>query len=90
MLDAGEYGPKWVVANVAEALGTTTRSLEYLKKRFVEQGIPAAIERKKRQPHPGKFNLAENLKLTYWHLRARRLQRVGSAGLFDYWRETAC
>ena len=29
LLDAGEHGPKWVVAQVAEALGTTTRSLEH-------------------------------------------------------------
>ena len=26
LLDAGEQGPKWIVAKVAEALGTTTRS----------------------------------------------------------------
>jgi len=31
LLDAGEQGPKWIVAKVAEALGTTTRSLEHLK-----------------------------------------------------------
>ena len=52
LLDAGEYGPKWVVAQVAEALGTTSRSLEHLKKRFVEEGLPAAIERKKRVTPP--------------------------------------
>ena len=52
LLDAGEYGPKWVVARVAEALGTTTRSLEHLKKRFVEEGLPVAIERKKRVTPP--------------------------------------
>ena len=52
LLDAGEYGPKWVVAKVAEALGTTPRSLEHLKKRFVEEGLPAAIERKKRVNPP--------------------------------------
>ncbi len=52
LLDAGEYGPKWVVALVAEALGTTPRSLEHLKKRFVEAGLPAAIERKKRLTPP--------------------------------------
>ncbi len=52
LLDAGEYGPKWVVARVAEALGTTTRSLEHLKKRFVEEGLPIAIERKKRLTPP--------------------------------------
>ena len=52
LLDAGEYGPKWIVARVAEALGKTTRSLEHLKKRFVEEGLTAAIERKKRETPP--------------------------------------
>jgi hypothetical protein len=52
LLDAGEYGPKWIVAKVAEALGVTTRSLEKLKKRFVEEGLAAAIERKKRVKPP--------------------------------------
>ena len=52
LLDAGEYGPKWVVAKVAEALGTTPRSIEHLKKRFVEEGLSAAIERKKRVTPP--------------------------------------
>jgi len=52
LLDAGEYGSKWVVTQVAEALGTTSRSLEHLKKRFVEEGLTAAIERKKREKPP--------------------------------------
>ncbi len=52
LLDAGEHGPKWVVARVSEALGRSTRSLEHLKKRFVEEGLHAAIERKKRETPP--------------------------------------
>ncbi len=52
LLDAGEHGPKWIVAKVAEALGTTPRSLEHLKRRFVEDGLSAAIERKKRVKPP--------------------------------------
>lgn len=52
LLDAGDHGPKWVVAKVSEALGTTTRSLEHLKKRFVEKGLPEALERKKRVKPP--------------------------------------
>jgi len=52
LLDAGDYGPKWLVANVAEALGTTPRSLEKLKKRFVEEGFTNAIERKQRITPP--------------------------------------
>ena len=44
--------PKWIVAQVAEALGRTPRSLEHLKKRFVEEGLSAAIERKERVSPP--------------------------------------
>ena len=52
LLDTGEYGPKWFVERVSEALGITSRSLEHLKKRFVEQGLFAAIERKERVTPP--------------------------------------
>ncbi len=52
LLDAGDDGPKWLVQTVAEAVGVTTRSLEHLKKRFVEEGLTAAIERKKRVKPP--------------------------------------
>ncbi len=52
LLDAGEYGQRWIVANVSEALRTTPRSLEHLKKRFVEEGLSAAIERKTRVKPP--------------------------------------
>ncbi len=52
LLDAGPFGPKWVVAQVAEAIGTTPRSLEHLKKRSVEEGLHAAIERKIRETPP--------------------------------------
>ena len=34
------------VADVAEALGITTRTIEHLKERFVEEGIEAALVRK--------------------------------------------
>ena len=52
LLDAGDYGKKWTVSKVAEALGVTSRSLEKLKKRFVEEGLKAAIERKQRVKPP--------------------------------------
>ncbi len=52
LLDAGEYGQKWIVSKVAEALGTSTRSLEKLKKQFVEEGLWSAIERKQRIKPP--------------------------------------
>ena len=52
LLDFGEYGQKWTVVKVSEALGVTTRTLEHLKKRFVEDGIEVAIQRKTREKPP--------------------------------------
>jgi transposase len=52
LCDAGEYGPAWNVADVAAALGVTSRSIEHLKKRFVEEGIEAALDRKPREKPP--------------------------------------
>ena len=37
---------------MSAAVGVTTLSLEHLKKKFVEKGLPAAIERKKRVKPP--------------------------------------
>jgi len=47
LCDAGPQGPAWSVADVAEALGVTPRTIEHLKKRFVEDGLSEALERKK-------------------------------------------
>ena len=52
LLDVGEHGQKWIVSKVAEAMGVTSRSLEKLKKRFVEEGLSTAIERKQRIKPP--------------------------------------
>ncbi|MFZ5884573.1 MAG: IS630 family transposase [Chloroflexota bacterium] len=53
LCDAGPQGPAWTVADVAEALGVTPRTIEHLKKRFVEEGLAAALKRK--QPEkPGR------------------------------------
>jgi transposase len=52
LCDAGANGPAWNVADVATALGVTSRSIEHLKKRFVEDGFEAALERKPREKPP--------------------------------------
>jgi transposase len=52
MCDAGEFGPAWNVVDVAEALGITSRTIEHLKKRFVEEGIKSALESKQRENPP--------------------------------------
>jgi transposase len=52
LCDASADGPAWNVADVATALGVTSRAIEHLKKRFVEDGIEAALERKPREKPP--------------------------------------
>ena len=46
LCDAGPHGDPWKVVDVAQALGVTSRTIEHLKARFVEEGIEAALERK--------------------------------------------
>ena len=52
LCDAGPKGPAWAVADTAAALGVTSRTIEHLKKRFVEEGIEAALARKLRERPP--------------------------------------
>jgi len=46
LCDAGEHGDPWTVAKVAEAMGVTARTVEHLKRRFVEEGLASALARK--------------------------------------------
>jgi transposase len=48
--DQGPEGPAWTDAEIAEAFGVTTRSLESWRKRAVEQGPMALLQRKPRTP----------------------------------------
>ena len=52
LCDAGAHGSPWKVADTAEALGGSARTIEHLKERFVEEGIEAALERKPRAKPP--------------------------------------
>jgi transposase len=52
LCDAGPHGDPWKVADVADALGVTSRTIEHLKARFVEEGIDSALERKPRSGPP--------------------------------------
>ena len=52
LCDAGPDGPAWTVTDTAEALGVTSRTIEHLKKRFVEDGIEAGLIRKPRVKPP--------------------------------------
>jgi transposase len=52
LCDADADGPAWNVADTAAALGVSSRTIEHLKKRFVEDGLDAALERKLREKPP--------------------------------------
>ena len=52
LCDASPDGPAWKVADIAAALGITSRTIEHLKKRFVEEGLEAALVRKPRAKPP--------------------------------------
>ena len=52
LCDTGSEGSAWTVTNVAEALGVTSRTIEHLKQRFVEEGLEAALVRKPRGKPP--------------------------------------
>ena len=52
LCDRGPEGAAWTVESVSEALGVTPRMIEHLKKRFVEEGLATALERKERETPP--------------------------------------
>ena len=52
LCDAGPKGPAWTVADTSEAMGVTPRTIEHLKKRFVEEGLATALERRQPEKPP--------------------------------------
>ena len=46
-VDESEAGPKLQDGDAAEAFGVSVRSIESLRQRFVEDGLEAAVDRKK-------------------------------------------
>lgn len=65
LCDAGEHGERWKVADVAEALGVTSRTVEHLKERFVKEGLDAALVRRPRsKPRDVTFDGAFDARIT--------------------------
>jgi transposase len=52
LCDASPEGLAWKVEKVSEAMGVTPRMIEHLKKRFVEEGLAATLQRKEREKPP--------------------------------------
>jgi transposase len=49
LLMADADGPGWADERIAEGLGVSVGQIEHLRKRFVEQGIAACLERKQQE-----------------------------------------
>ena len=54
--DQGKQGPGWPDRQIAEAFGAHLTTVERLRKRFVEEGLQAALERHKRQNYSRKLD----------------------------------
>jgi transposase len=55
-IDQGKHGPAWPDRKAAEAFGAHITSLERLRKRFVEEGLEAALERHNRKNYTHKLD----------------------------------
>jgi hypothetical protein len=65
LCDAGEFGDPWKVADVAAALGVSSRTVEHLKQRFVEEGLDSALVRRpSRRPRPPVYGGEFDARLT--------------------------
>jgi hypothetical protein len=65
LCDPGEFGDSWKEADVASAVGVTSRAIEQLKPRFVDEGLAAVLARKpSRNPRAATFDGAFDARLT--------------------------
>lgn len=46
-VDEGEVGPGWSDARAADAFGVCVESIRHMRRRFVEEGLESALERRK-------------------------------------------
>jgi transposase len=59
--DESGQGPGWTDARIAEGLGVTVQTIENIRRRFVEEGLERALERKK-QCRPSRERLLDGAK----------------------------
>ncbi len=58
LADEGPEGPAWIDEDVAQAGDVTVRTVENIRKRFVNEGLEAAVNRK-RQVRPSRARLLD-------------------------------
>ena len=63
LCDQSENGPSLSDSKVAKQVGKTVRTVENVRKRLVEHGLDAALERDKREPRAPKFDGAQQARI---------------------------
>lgn len=63
LCDQSDYGPSLSDSKVAKHVGKTVRTVENIRKRLVEHGLDAALERNKRTPRTPKFDGAQQARI---------------------------
>ena len=61
--DEGKQGPAWTDAEVAKVLEIHPNTVKNVRQRFVEEGLEAAVERKKLPPRGCKLDGAQEARL---------------------------
>ena len=57
-IDEGSVGPAWTDVRASEAFDVTSRTVSNIRKRFVEEGLEAALNRKK-QARPSRARILD-------------------------------
>src|SRR5690242_13342115 len=57
LLGGTASGPERADADIVEALGTSVRTVERVRRRLVTEGLPAALDPKAQPPRPAKFKI---------------------------------
>jgi len=63
LLKADADGPRWTDEKIAEAFDVGVRTIESMRQRFVEEGLEAALNRKKGPPRPTKLDGEQEARL---------------------------
>ena len=61
--DRGEHGPAWTDDEIAEAVEVHRNTVANIRKRFIEDGLEAALNRKKLPPRLRKLDGAQEARL---------------------------
>ena len=68
LLADARCGEAYADAEIGSALGTSPRTIERLRKRFVTEGLPAALDHRPQPPRPDKVKIKGNVEQTLLEL----------------------